>query len=199
MAVASLKRSTLKLLTKYNSMLAGNSTAGDYELISTTVVGAGGVASVTFSNLATLAASYKQLQVRIVARSDRSASNNDSLMGRVNSDTGSNYSRHGLSGNGTSSGSGGVASQSSFYLGDFTASTGTTSAFGAFVYDLLDFQSTSKNKVFRALSGYAANEKDVRLASGVWLSTSAVTDISFFANGGNLVQYSRFSLYGLKG
>jgi hypothetical protein len=177
----------------------GPGSPGDYELISTTVVGAGGVASVTFSNLASLAANYKHLQVRIVARSNNIAVNTDNLVSRINSDTGSNYSQHSLSGSGSAVSSSAATSQAVLYVGDITGATGTTSAFGTHIFELFDIQSTTKYKTHRSFGGYSANANDIRLASGVRVSSSATTDLSFFALNGNLVQYSRFSLYGLRG
>jgi hypothetical protein len=49
-----------------------------------------------------------------------------------------------------------------------------------------------------AMTSSAVNE--IRLVSGVWLNTSAVSSISLVVGGGsNIVTGSRFSLYGIKG
>jgi hypothetical protein len=78
------------------------------------------------------------------------------------------------------------------------------SVFGAGVVDILDAFSTTKNKTVRAFSGNytAANNlgdrQIVHLASGVYLSTTAINSLTLYA-ANNLVAGSRFSLYGIRG
>jgi hypothetical protein len=179
--------------------------AGDYELISTTVLGSS-TPSVTFSNLGTVAAAYKHLQIRATARTDRSGADSDPIILRFNSDSTSSYSRHGLygynfSGSGSVQSNGSSSAQTSLYVAENVAvSSSTANAFGAIVADILDFQSTSKNKTVRSLAGMNAAWSSIELRSGAWLSTSAVTSITVQPLiGSNLVTGSRFSLYGLRG
>jgi hypothetical protein len=179
------------------------SAAADYELISTTILGSS-AASVTFSGLGTSAAAYKHLQIRVTARTDRTGADSDPLILRFNSDSGSNYARHGLLGY-NFGGSGAVqsnagTSQTSLFLSEAMAvSSSTTNAFGATIADVLDFSNTSKNKTVRSLAGMNAAWSSIELRSGVWFSTSAVTSITLLPLiGSNLVFGSRFSLYGLK-
>jgi hypothetical protein len=171
-----------------------------YELISTTVVGAGGVATISFPSLGTSAANYKHLQIRYTARSTVAA-NADNIAIRFNSDSGSNYSYHYVLGADTSTvTSGGAGSQSFTYVpSQIPGSNATVGSFGAGVVDLLDFASANKAKTIKALSGYTmAGYQRVALSSGAWFSNAAVTQIDL-SNSGNFVQYSRFSLYGLRG
>jgi hypothetical protein len=69
------------------------------------------------------------------------------------------------------------------------------------VMDILDYSNVYKFKTIRNLSGADFNGSgQIRLNSGLWMNTAGVTSISIYdANGGNLVQYSRLSLYGIKG
>jgi hypothetical protein len=172
--------------------------AGDYELISTTVLGSS-TPSVTFSNLGTVAAAYKHLQVRMTVRNDAANATNYGSF-RINGDTGSNYANHRLHGNGSTVTSGADSASSTMFIGDFPAATNTASVFGAMIIDYLDFSSTTKNKTVRYFIGQPGSSSSVRLQSGLWASTAAITSISFAVqDGSNWVSGSRFSLYGLRG
>ena len=160
---------------------------GDFESIATTTVGAGGASSVSF-NLTGIS-SYKHLQIRFFGKSSSSGDVNLTY----NSDTGSNYRIHTVRGYGSSvaSDSYAVTAIGAFVTGDFAAG----------VTDILDYSNTNKYKTVRSLLGGDANgEGEVGLASGLYLSTSAVSQIDFILPGGsNWKQYSSFALYGIKG
>lgn len=198
MAVTSLKRSTLNVFNRYNNFLAGNAAAvSDYELISTTVVGAGGATSITFSGLNT---TYKHLQVRVVARS-----NYGDYWGRLsfrfNGDSGSNYSGHYLIANGSSISSSAAPNSTRVEAGQVSGNAQSSGVFSPTVVDILDAFSTTKNKTFRCLSGQngIGGETFVSLVSGVWRNTAAVTSIDLSnVYGTAFLAGSRFSLYGLR-
>ena len=183
----------------FNSFSSGAApVAGtDYELISTTILSST-TSSVTFSGLGTSAAAYKHLQVRMTVRDDRGGFPGSQIYMRLNGDTGTNYSFHALQGSGTAAGSGSGISTSYPYLFDTVGSGGTTNAFAAGVIDLLDFQSSTKNKTVRTLGGMAQAYNWLALSSNLWMNTAPVTSITFLGLG-NFVTGSRFSLYGLKG
>lgn len=167
---------------------------GAYDALSTVTVPSGGVASITFAGIPT---GYKHLQIRGLVRP---ATNNAEIRLTINSDSGSNYARHRLIGNGSSIDATGTASQTS--IGIFDANglqTGTASVFGAMVLDLLDYANGSKYKTLRVLSGNDNNGSgQVGLSSGLWQSTSAVSAITMIMNTGNIAEYSQFTLYGVK-
>ena len=73
--------------------------------------------------------------------------------------------------------------------------------FGATVCDILDYTNTNKYKTVRALSGHDQNGSGViQLRSGFWRSTSAITSITISNDQiANIAEYTRFSLYGIKG
>lgn len=182
----------------FNSFSSGAGASADYELISTTVLGST-TATVTFTNAGAWAA-YKHLQIRYTARTNRSGQTLDRVLLNLNNDAGANIYTHQLYGNGSSvsSASGWGATNTNMLLESAaTGDSATASTFGAGVIDILDFASTSKNKTIRALIGNQIAPR-VELASAVWLSTAAVTDIKFSAIA-SYVAGSRFSLYGLKG
>ena len=173
----------------------GAAPAGAYELIQTTVLGTD-TASVTFSSLGDYSSTYKHLQVRTLARV--SAATTETLLIRLNADTGSNYSWHGLSGNGSAVSSFALTSNSYMGIGIHPGSNSSANIFGLTVIDFLDTYSTTKNKTARSLGGMNGATTTVRLHSGLWQNTSSLTSIQVFSEVSNFVAGSRFSLYGIR-
>lgn len=166
--------------------------ANDYVLIGTTYLSSS-QASVTF-DLTGLSGTYKHLQIRYTGRASRSGATTDPMIIKLNGST-QTYGHH-LFGNGSSVGSGNIATSYSL-LDAITGATAPANAFGAGVIDILDPFVTTKNKTIRAFTG--ANTV-VALSSTFWNSTSAVTSItlsSFSAT--DFLANSRFSIYGIKG
>ncbi len=193
MAVISIKNKT-----KSGSLLVGNAPfiPNDYESIATTTVGGGGSASVTFSSIP---ATYTHLQIRYLVKNTSAAF---FLKMQFNSDTGSNYSWHLLSGNGTSASATATASTTDMVL-PRTADSALANAFTGGVADILDYANTSKYKTSRALGGFNHNSADdgvqkIELSSGLWMNTNAVSSITLFPGSGNFAQHSSFALYGIK-
>jgi hypothetical protein len=171
---------------------AGAGAAGSFDLLESQVLGST-AASVTFSSLSTYASTYQHLQIRMVARASRSGATTDPLIVKLNSTT-QTYGHH-LFGNGSSVGSGNIATAYSI-LDAITGATAATNAFGAGVIDILDPFETTKNKTIRALTG--ANTV-VALSSTFWNFTTAVSSIELSAfSATNFLVGSRFSLYGLR-
>lgn len=117
--------------------------------------------------------------------------------------TGSNYYNHLFFGNGASAA--GNSDPGSTLFGMAVALTGATTistSFAPFVIDILDYANTTKNKTVRSFHGIEDNTQgQMRLRSGLWMSTAAITDLTF--KGGDVgvafQQYSSFALYGIKG
>ena len=173
--------------------------AGDYESIATVTVGSGGAASVTFSSIP---ATYAHLQVRCIARDDR-GSNENSIAAYYNADSaGTNYGWHFLSGDGSSASAGDVLANSGVPLSFGIAASANITAgiFGTSVIDILDYANTNKFKTNRVLMGMDRNGGGlVRLISGLWRSTAAISTINIFPfASASFVQYSHFALYGIK-
>jgi hypothetical protein len=167
-----------------------------FESIATTTLGSS-TSTVTFSSIP---ATYKHLQIRYMARTDR-ANNEDIVLVRFNSDTGSNYSRHFLYGDGASVGAGGAASQTYILTDGCTGASATSGIFGVGLVDVVDYADTNKFKTLRGLTAYDRNGGGlIVINSGNWRSTSAITSITITSfNSANFVQYSHFALYGVKG
>lgn len=160
-------------------------------------VGATAVSSVTFSNIPS---TYKHLQIRCIAKTDR-AETDDVVTMVFNSDTASNYSWHSLRGNGTATAAGAGTSTSYIEINyGATGNSGTSNIFAASVTDILDYADTNKYKTTRTLNGMDLNGSGwIYLHSGNWRSTSAITSITLDQRyGSNFLQYSQFALYGIR-
>ena len=168
------------------------------EPIATTIVGSGGVNSVVFNDIPQ---TYKHLQIRILSRDARSGVSVNSVFTNLNSDFGTNYSQHGLYGSGSAAFATGSASQNYGVLHQEASGSAAANVFGAGIIDILDYANKNKYTTMRGLTGYDDNSTGrVALWSSVWLDMSAVTSITFSnSTGANFLQYSRFSLYGIKG
>ena len=169
-----------------------------------TATGTGSSNTITFSNIPS---TYKHLQIRGTFRDTFALGSvrGANLQVIFNGDTGANYVRHRLYGNGTSAATDGATGLSNILLmsAGITSAGSNTDGLGAFIIDIHDYASTSKNKTLRAFSGADLNIADVNfrvvLNSGLWLSTSAISTISLIADSQNIASNSVFALYGIKG
>jgi hypothetical protein len=186
--------------TKYDIASADNYYM---EPIATTLVGSGGVSSVSFTGIPQ---GYKHLQLRVFAKTNRATYASDSLLMTFNSDTSANYSTHNLSCDGSGTIAQGYANTGNFPDGFEHTGTVNGSGFGAIIYDILDYSNTTKYKVSRAFGGFDTNGTvagyggHVGIGSGSWRNTAGITSLSLTPQYGSLIlQHSRFSLYGIKG
>jgi hypothetical protein len=172
------------------------------EPIASTLVGASGSAIIEFNDIPQ---TYKHLQIRLIGRTNRSTAAIDQMNIRFNSDAGTNYvTNHYIQGNGSAVYAGANTSGNLMTVYRLTADGAPTlsGAFGVSIIDILDYANTNKNKTLRALSGQDMNtvSGEVFFVSAAWMSTTAISSIIITPNVGTLFnQYSRFSLYGIKG
>jgi len=180
-------------LSNYGFSRGGGGAAGSYELIET-AYGTGSSATITFSSIPN---TYKHLQVRFVAK--KTTSGATGLFVRLNGDTASNYSEHHLAANGSSVFSGANLGEWLFY--NEAKIVGSDAGGGATgVMDLVNYANTATFKTAKLLNGFADTGGNViRLVSGSWRNTSAISSITFDAQSGNFTTSTRFSLYGIKG
>jgi hypothetical protein len=167
-----------------------------YESIATTTLGTA-TATITFSSIPS---TYQHLQIRVLARSDRSAGV-DIMSMRMNSDTGNNYSDHLIYGDGSTVQTDRNSTYGTINIQRLASDNLSASIFSPFVIDILDYGNTNKYKTVRYLAGYDANGSGrVGLGSGLWQSTSAITTLTLTsAYSSNFNQYSSFALYGIRG
>ena len=177
------------MLNTIAGLLGDGVVAGDYQSIATTTVGGAGAASITFSSIP---ATYQHLQVRSLMTSSATGE----FTAAFNADTGANYYRHFLYGDGTLPYSG--ANALSSFVG-YQAGI-AANMFGVSVMDILDYTSTNKYTTVRTLAGMDRNGSgDIALYSGLWKNTAAITSITIYPPSGTISQYSSFALYGIKG
>jgi len=168
---------------------------GDYELIATSLL-TGTQSSVVF-DVSSLGSTYKHLQIRGGAKTDR-ADAGDDLSIRFNADTGTNYSNHILLGglDSVPSAFGGGSSAFIPVINGAAGNSASTTTAGA-VIDILDAFSSTKNTTVRAFSG---NGVIVSFSSGAYFNTASLTSITLGSRyATNLVATSRLSLYGIRG
>jgi len=186
---------SLVLLGILNSQAAAGGGEA-YDLLETQVL-TGTASSITFTGLGSYS-DYKHLQIRAVAKTNRSATNENTRL-QINSDTGSDYSRHQLRGTGSSVVSEAATSQTSAFIATIAGATSDSDSFSVFVSDILDFSSGSKNTTIRTLYGGLHNYTEIGLSSGAYFDTSAVTSLELILqSGGSFVSGSRFSLMGVR-
>lgn len=164
-----------------------------FESIATTTLGSN-QSTITFSGIPQ---TFKHLQLRILARTDRAADDKDSANIRFNGDSGTNYSQKVLSSNGASVSAANTSGGTSISTIATASATGASAnVFGYSVIDIFDYANTNKNKTVFSLTGTLL----AQLSIGSWQNTSAVTSITILPNvGSNFVANSRFALYGIEG
>lgn len=164
------------------------------EPIASTLVGAGGVNTVIFNDIPQ---TYKHLQLRVMAITPSTGYHNFEI--HINGDFNYNYATHQMQGNGATAFASGQSTTNRYtFVGLMNPTNGYP--FAAIV-DLLDYTNTNKYKTMRSLAGANNNAADigarVGFGSGLWMNTSAITSIT--CGGGDFGQYTRISLYGIKG
>jgi hypothetical protein len=176
---------------------AGGAT-NSMELISTQILGTA-ASSVTFSSIPQ---TYKHLQLRMTVR-NTSASTTGTVYMNPNNIANTLVSYHYMYGNGSSVSSSYIGSGNvySYSISDWTPPANAPAGeFEALIVDLLDYTSTSKNKVSRTMAGYVdTTTKIVVMNSQLARTTSAITSLVISEGVANFAVGSRFSLYGVLG
>jgi len=161
-------------------MPAGNT----YESIATTTLGSA-ASSTTFSSIPS---TYTDLVIIFNGQFDGT---NRQLSMRMNGDTGSNYTRTAIGGNGTVAESVRNANETEIFVGYMpTANAQLTS-----ILQIMNYANTTTFKTVLARSNDAAAY--VSASVGMRRNTAAVTSITLNAYGGNFNSGSTFSLYGI--
>lgn len=175
---------------------SANTTVGtSFESIATTTLSSN-TATITLSSIPQ---TYTHLQLRILARTTRTAGP-DILGLYMNGSTASDYADHLVYGDGASA----LVDRNTDYPQINVQRLATTNSgsniFSGIVIDILDYANTNKFKTIRYLSGFDANGSGrVGLGSGLWRSTNAITSLNIFSlYTENYTQYSQFALYGIK-
>jgi hypothetical protein len=175
----------------YASQISGHlwAPAGAYDALATVTL-TGNVSEVVFAGIPS---GYKHLQIRAFTFGSVLDEN---LRLRFNGDTASNYSRHSLNSNNTSTPLA-YATAPESYIG--IGGVGNTTYGYVSVNDILDYANVNTNKTVRSLNGTDRNGAGyVSIMSGNWRNTAAITSITISPASGTLAQYSSYALYGVK-
>ena len=182
----------VELLNSFVSVLDSGGAGGggsSYESIATVTLGSSATA-ITFSSIPS---TYKSLQLRGQLKPNGSSTNLSITFNGAST----NYRSHYIEADNSAVYAGSLALS---YLLNGGNGTGTT-YFGAHIFDIHDYASTTKTKVTRGFGGWDANGTGaVWLTSGLWNDTAAITSITLGVdNGSNINTGSTFALYGIKG
>jgi hypothetical protein len=184
------------MLAGLTGLLGGGGGGTAFESIAT-ATGTGLSSTITFSSIP---ATYKHLQVRVLARATAVGATSVNLALRLNGDTGSNYASHRLLGDGATVSANGSTSQSNINTGLMSGALSTANIMGVTIYDIVDYSSTTKNTVVRSLSGLDQNGTgEIYIGSGLWVNTAAVNSVTLFCGTGFLTTETTIALYGIKG
>lgn len=199
MAIRSLSTSSISTGAKRSKFWDQSATTvTDYDSIATQIVGSGGASYVEFTSIPQ---TYKHLELSYVGRQTGSGN----VYGRmsVNGDTtNTNYTGHDFFAYSAGAAASHYGNQSGLAIQKFSGSDSPTGTFGSGVVTILDYTSTSKNKVSLCWGGVVQNntsQPEVDLVSGLWLNTNAVTSLRISPSGNNWAEGTQFALYGIKG
>lgn len=143
-------------------------------------------ASVTFSSISGL---YRDL---ILVWNGKTTNLYENLMIRFNSDTGSNYNRVWMTGNGSAASSSSGSGEDRFYAMAWGLSN-TDPSNG--VIQVMDYAATDKHK--SVLSRFNQSAIGVDAVAGRWASTSAITSLTVFTAASGFAAGSSLALYGI--
>lgn len=183
----------------YASQISGHLYGGPYgayDSLASVTVGSTSVATISFAGIPT---GYKNLQLRVLSRSDAGSSGLSGIQLSFNGDTTSgNYSFHRLVGDGSSASAYGQSGLD--YVMTNSNAANTSGMFTTSIVDILDYANASKAKTTRVLTGGDLNNTlgVITLRSQGWFSTSPITSMLLTPSTGSFVQYSSFALYGVK-
>jgi hypothetical protein len=155
--------------------------AKTYEPIATTTLGTS-TATVTFGSIS---GAYTDLVLVLAGLGSAFTS----VAFNFNSDTGSNYSRTVLDGDGSSATSDRETSQTKMRVGVIDGSQGTN------IFHIMNYSNTTTYKTVLTRGSAAANL--VRASVGLYRSTSAITTFDIAPNTGTFSSGSTFTLYGI--
>lgn len=185
----------------YRGMLAGNTTwvdwipLGGYDSLGSITV----PSAVTTVTMTGIPQGYKNLQLRILARSDR-ASTETFLYCRINEDTGNNYSRHAFRGSGSAASTDNDVPFAGLALERIPAGSQPANYYGALIVDFPDYAHPQKNKTVNHIGGYSINGTgQVIVETNAWRSNEPIRSLTFtIGDGGNISANTKISMYGIR-
>ena len=168
-----------------------------YSKLASYTVGSGGISEVV---LAAIPQNYTDLVIKVSARTN-TANNVQNLYVEFNGSGGTDYSSRTLYAlnSGAPASTSASADSKIQYAGYAAGANATASTFSNFEFYVPNY--TSAN--YKSTSADVVTENNsantiLLLSAGLWSSTAAINAVKISPASGNLVQYSTFSLYGIK-
>ena len=164
-----------------------------YKKIATVVVGSGGSSAINFTSIPQ---TYTDLKIVL---SGRSLQGNVYGGGRLEFNLSTNnYSWRRLYGSGSSTASDNSTSANSITNWDMVGANATASVFSNIEFYIPNYTSSNYKSVSVDYVGENnATEAYSGMVAGLWSDTSAITSIKLYSGGGNLVQHTTATLYGI--
>jgi hypothetical protein len=160
-----------------------------YTPIATTTLGSA-AASYTFSSIS---GSYTDLI--LVASVQTPSNDNTDICIQFNSDTGNNYSRTYLLGDGTSAISGNTANSGRVAAASISGNSVNSGVFTPVIFNI---QNYGNSTTYKTVLARTANAKGYEGATvGIWRSTAAITSLTIFPAAGTINTGSTFTVYGI--
>jgi hypothetical protein len=164
-----------------------------YIKIASVEVGAGGAASIDFTNIPD---SYDDLILYMSVRENGAATIRSSKI-RFNNDSSNIYAQRILDGSGSSTGSS-SGTDTSILWAVQNDTNSTANAFSNGMLYISNYKaSQSKSISIDAVAENSGSSGITRMAGAVYGSNTAITIIKIFGEASNLVQYSSATLYGV--
>lgn len=175
---------------------AASAVATSFQSIAT-VTAAGGETSLS---LTSIPSTFTHLQIRGISHDTHTSGVLRAILFRANTDTGSNYSRYFLQGDGSTTTAGSTINTTFINLrGCSPDDGGNANNFGSIDVSILDYANTTKYKNVRGLVGAEQNGVgQVSYISGLWINTAAITSLQFYAEAVAFKAGTTFALYGIK-
>jgi hypothetical protein len=200
MAIRRLSKASITSGAKSSKMWDQETSLGYYESIATATVTGTGNTNIIFSNIPQ---NYTHLQLRCSVRSLAAQSgDNFTIYGFDGTGGNSNSATHILYGNGASAFSAQAVGQYNPAITQLPAASNNANNFGVCIVDILDYTSTNKYKVVRAIGGYDDNGSGYISISSVlpfgFGTSTKLSNLRFYTVGQFAIG-STISLYGIRG
>lgn len=164
--------------------------------IASVTVGSGGSTTMSFTSIPS---TYTDLCLKFSARSSKTGTDNDQANLTFNSSS-SGYSDNLLYGRNSSAA--GATSTGSYatWAGIIPAASATSSTFSNSEIYIPNYAGSGNKSLSsdNVQENNSSTDYFLTMMASLWANTSAITSLTLTCNGGNFVQYSTATLYGIK-
>ena len=161
--------------------------------IATVTVGAGGASSIDFNSIPQ---TYTDLVIKLSSRVGSGNTYSNAVLSFNGTST--TYRNIRLTGNGSSASSSTITGAAYLYVGEVNGDTSTSNTFGNLEIYIPNYTGSSfKSASSDGVTENNATQAFTALHANLWSDTAAITSMSF-QSGGNYLQYTTATLYGIK-